>query len=54
LIRKNAIDDPQIPPPIPHAAMIGNFFFASPVGKTSLAKVQKVRNRIVFERYEKG
>jgi hypothetical protein len=52
--RKKAIEEPQIPPPIPHAANNGNFFLASPVGKTSFANVQNVRNRIVFDKYEIG
>jgi hypothetical protein len=54
LTRKNAIEDPQMPPPIPQAAIKGNFFLASPVGKASFAKVQNVRNRIVLDKYENG
>jgi hypothetical protein len=54
LTKKNAIDDPHNPPPIPQAAIKGNFFLASPVGKTSFANVQNVRNRIVLDKYENG
>src|SRR5690554_1287149 len=49
-----ALTAPVIPPMNPHADITGNAFFASFVGNISLARVQNVKNNMVFDKYDTG